>query len=50
MPGIPANVPHFNIGPVYGGNDWIKWLLLLLIALVTGAVGYLLMPTLARYL
>ena len=50
LPLILSDAPHFNIGPVSSGTDWFKWLLLLLMALLTGAMGYLLMPTIARYL
>jgi serine/threonine protein kinase len=48
LPPQPApTAPHIPIMPTRGGTDWVKWLLLLLIAVATGVISFYLLPILS---
>jgi serine/threonine protein kinase len=43
------SAPHVHLSVESVGDDWNKWVLLILAALSTGAIGYFLVPMLARW-
>ncbi len=42
------DAPMIDLGPVRGGGEWIKWVLVFLVALATGVLSYYLFPLLVQ--